>query len=53
MSTPKTHDQRLKLNDTDKAELIRLRADGWTYRALSERFRISQTHARRIVEAAQ
>jgi transposase-like protein len=53
MSTPQTHDQRKKISDAQKAELIRLRNEGWTYRALAERFGISQTHASRIVGEAQ
>jgi transposase-like protein len=53
MSIPAHKDQRRKLTPEDKAEIIELRSQGWTLRAIAEKYGISQTQVRRVLGAAQ
>lgn len=50
MSKPVT-DMRLKLTNEQRAEIVVLRGQGWTLRALAERFNVSQSQIRRVLGA--
>lgn len=39
--------------DVDEAELLKLRAEGWTQRSLAEHFAIGETTVRRIISATR